>query len=84
MLKQVFLTIGMVILGVIFSYWLVITMLVHIGHKTLEEAKKVISEKAHKLYVFLDELAKCKRQVLFHKFWQLFFHNYRHFIFHTF
>ena len=26
----------------------------------------------------------CKRQVLFHKFWQLFFHNYRHFIFHTF
>ena len=29
-------------------------------------------------------IVSCKRQVLFHKFWQLFFHNYRHFIFHTF
>ena len=30
------------------------------------------------------DIISCKRQVLFHKFWQLFFHNYRHFIFHTF
>lgn len=37
-------------------------MLVHIGHKTLEEAKKVISEKAQKLYAFLDELAKKQEQ----------------------
>lgn len=28
-------------------------------------------------------IAICKRQVIFHRFWQLCFHNYRHFIFHS-
>ena len=40
--------------------------------------------KMKKLVVGTVMGAVCKRQVLFHKFWQLFFHNYRHFIFHIF
>ena len=35
-------------------------------------------------YPNVQKESPCKRQVLFHKFWQLFFHNYRHFIFHIF
>ena len=54
----------MIILGIIMSYWLAIIVLVHIGHKTLEEAKKVMSEKAQKLYAFLEELAKKQEQTI--------------------
>ena len=33
---------------------------------------------------FVKELRDCKRQVLFHIFWQLIFHKKRQLIFHTY
>lgn len=41
------------------------------------------NKKAITIMKDLDVEAGCKRQVLFHKFWQLYFHNYRHLSFHS-